>query len=314
VGDIIIADLTIRDGNNIIGNLKEASLDVERQLAFKDGLVRNFSEKVKGVKAGDTRTVDVELSSGAASEMGGKTVTATLEVKDIKTLRLPDLTPEYLGQFGLMTPEQLDESLKAMLERQLEHNQRRLARIQVLEQISAASSWELPRELLQRQARRALNRRIMEMKQDGFNDQEIARQQRLLEQDILKTTEMTLKEHFVLQKIAEVEKIEVDEDDLNDEIERLADQTDESPRRLRARLEKEDMLESLMAEMVERRALDLILDSAEYDDYPLDPQEATAEQMATVEAQAVPGEMKDMTAAPPESEEPAKSETSQEGQ
>ena len=92
----------------------------------------------------------------------------------------------------------------------------------------------------------------------------------MLEQDILRTTELSLKEHFVLQKIAETEKIDVDEEDIDDEIERIAEQNDESPRRVRARLEKEDSIESLAAELVERKALDLILDTAEYEDVPLE--------------------------------------------
>ena len=62
----------------------------------------------------------------------------------------------------------------------------------------------------------------------------------------------------------------ISEDDLNDEIDRLAEQSDESPRRVRARLEKEDLLDALAAEMIERKALDLILDSAEYEDAAAD--------------------------------------------
>src|SRR5205823_4542307 len=97
----------------------------------------------------------------------------------------------------------------------------------------------------------------------------------------------------------EVEKIEVTDDDLNDEIERLAEQNDESPRKLRARMEKEDLLDALAAEMIERKALDLILNSAEYEDVPLGHAER-APDVATVEVQATPGELPDPTAAPPE--------------
>ncbi len=53
-------------------------------------------------------------------------------------------------------------------------------------------------------------------------------------------------------------------------------------------------METLAAEIVERKALDLILESAEYEDVPLDKPEATA--VAEVEEQAVPGEMIDPTA------------------
>jgi trigger factor len=74
-----------------------------------------------------------------------------------------------------------------------------------------------------------------------------------------------------------------------------------APRKVRARLEKEDLLETLAAQIVERKALDLILDSAEYEEVPLDEQPVRA--VTTVEAQAVPGELQDPTAVPEEEKE-----------
>jgi trigger factor len=293
VGDIVVAEVSVQDGGRTIGNIPESRFSVEKRLSFRDGLARKFSDQIKGAKAGDQRDVDVELSSQAAGGLGGKTVKATFHVKEIKTLRMPELTPEFLeSEFGLTTPEQLDEVILVSLKRKLEHDNRRSARLQIISQIADASKWELPQDLLMRQARRALSRRIMEMKSDGMSDAEINKQSRLLQQNILETTALSLREHFVLQKIAETEKIDIDDDDLNDEIERMADQSGESPRRVRARLEKEDMLEALAAEMIERRALDLILDAAEYEDLSLDQEEDTP--VATTEAQAVPGEMKDL--------------------
>ena len=119
----------------------------------------------------------------------------------------------------------------------------------------------------------------------------------------MQSTAQALKEHFVLQKIAETEDIEVNEDDINDEIDRLAAMNDESPRRVLARIEKEDLMEALAAEMIERKALDLILNSAEYEDVPLEPSDRTQD-TATVEVQATPGELPDPTAPPPAATEP----------
>ena len=118
---------------------------------------------------------------------------------------------------------------------------------------------------------------------------------------VASSTALALKEHFVMQKIAEVEKLDVDDDDLHDEIERIAVQNDEPPRRVRARLEKEDLLDALAAEILERKALDLVLEHAEYEDVPLTPAEEDAP-VATTEAQAVPGEVKDQTAPEPTEE------------
>ncbi len=305
-GDILVAEAVVKDGDREIGRIPESQFRVQRVLAFKDGLARRFAEQVRGANAGDTRTVDVALSSAVADpELRGKTVQAVFQVKDVKTLRLPELTHEFLHTFGVHSPEQLRELMRVVLDRRLEYEQRKSAREQVLEHISAAATWQLPVDLLRRQAYKAMARRAMEMRADGISEEEIAQRQRLMQQDVLRSTEAALKEHFVLQKIAEVEKIEVNEDDINDEIERLAQQSHESPRRIRARLEKDDLLDTLAAEMIERKALDLILDSAVYEDVPLGGEE-TGPSMATVEVQTVPGEMQDPGAAlPAQPETPA---------
>jgi trigger factor len=299
IGDVLVAAVTTRDGGRVLSTLDEGQFRIEKQLAFKDGIAARFAEQVAGANSGDKRVVDIALSSAVADpNLRGKTVQATFDVKDVKTLRLPELTHEFLHTFGVHSAEQLRELLRVLLQRRLEYQQRQAARRQVLEHIGAASQWELPRDLLMRQARKALARRVMEMRSDGIPEPEIAARQRLLQQDVLTSTALALKEHFVLQKIAEVEKIEVNDDDLNEEIERLAAQGNESPRRVRARLEREDLLDALAAEMIERKALDLVLDGAEYEDVPLSPDAGPA--VATVEEQAVPGEMQDPTAAPPE--------------
>src|SRR5205085_2818789 len=103
----------------------------------------------------------------------------------------------------------------------------------------------------------------------------------------------------VLQKIAEAEKIDVSEDDINDEIERLAEQNNESPRRLRARLERDQLMDALAADVIERRVLDLILSSAQYEEVPVSAKGEDAA-VSTVEEQAVPGRMTDPTEPPPE--------------
>ena len=55
-------------------------------------------------------------------------------------------------------------------------------------------------------------------------------------------------------------------------------------------------METLAAQLIERKALNLILESAQYEEVSIGKESG----MATVETQAVPGEMKDPTAAPPE--------------
>jgi trigger factor len=305
VGDILFADVVTRFGDRVISDMKEGSFHVEKQLAFKDGVASRFAEQVEGARAGDIRKVDITLSQSVADQaLRGQSLQAEFHVKDVKTLRMPELTHEFLHTFGLHTPGQFDELIEVLLNRRLATIQRQSARMQVIKHLASASLPDLPEELLKRQARKAMQRKVMEWRNDGVSEDEIASRARLHEQDVIRNTARSMQENFILQRVAELEKIEVSEDEINDEIERLANQAEESPRKMRARLEKDDLMDTLTADLYERKALDIILDNAEYEEVELtagDEQPATA----TSEVQTVPGTMEDPMAASETPETPA---------
>jgi trigger factor len=288
--DTVTADVVISFQGKEINKLQEVRVKVEPQLALSDGVAEDFGEKMKGAKPGDVRAVDITLSQETAVEqLRGAKVQATFAVQDVKTTRPPELTQEFLEMvFAVSTPDALDELVNAVLERRLEYSQRQSARKQVLEQISAAATWDLPQDILRKQARRTLARRVMEMKNAGMSDEQIAGRRRILEQDVLKSTAAALKEHFVLQKVADVEKIEIEQEDIDAEIDRIAEQSGESFRKVKARLEKDDLIEAVAADLLERKALDLILAHATYEDVPLKAEDRGAGDVATVDAQAAP--------------------------
>ncbi len=293
VGDYVTVDMTTRFEGQVIGDAREITLRVDDRLAFKDGVAEGFSKKIAGVNPGDTRDIELTLAENVADQaLRSKTAIATMEVKEVKQIRLPEMTEELLDNFGAQNAEQFRERVRALMEARLEYEQRKSARDQVIEQIAVASDWELPQDLLVRQARKSLARRVMEMRESGMSDEEIEARQRLLQQDVLKNTANLLKEHFVLQRIAEEEDIDVTDDEIDAEIDRIAEQSDESARRVRAQMEREDLIETLAAQLIERKTLDMILDSAEYEEVPLDEEES----IGSVEEQAVPGELRDATA------------------
>jgi trigger factor len=287
--DTITADVTIAYQGKEINKLDEVRVKVEPQLALSDGIAEDFGTKMKGAKPGDTRVVDITLSQETpAEQLRGQKVQATFTIKDVKTTRPPEVTQDFLEEsFGVSTPDAFTELVQAVLERRLEYTQRQAARQQVLEHISSAATWDLPQDMLRKQARKTLHRRLLEMKNSGMSDDQIKGRRRLLEQDVLKSTADALKEHFVLQKVAEVEKIEIEQDDIDNEIDRIAEQSGESFRKVKARLEKEDLMEAVAADLLERKALDLIIANATYEDYELKPSEQAGE-VASADVQAVP--------------------------
>ena len=75
-----------------------------------------------------------------------------------------------------------------------------------------------------------------------------------------------MKELLLLSKIADVEGIKVEDDDLALEIEAMAARTGESVRRIRSRVEKEGGADSLGTQLLERKVIDRILESCEIED------------------------------------------------
>ncbi|MFL5330955.1 MAG: trigger factor [Gemmataceae bacterium] len=312
IGDIIFTDIKTEHNGQQLNALSDIKIRIDPQLALRDGVAKRFGKEIAGAKVGETRPVKIKLSDSVANpDLRGQTVEAQFTVKDIKMIRTPELTHDLLHHFGVHTPEQLDELIRVVLERRLEYSQRQSARQQIISKVGDEAIKELPQDLLRRQAQRALQRKVMEMRSAGMNDQEIEGRIRLLQQDVIRSTALALKEHFVLQKIAEDEKIDVNDDDLDAEIDRIAARNNESARKVRARLEKEDLIESLAAELLESKALDLILESAEFEEEPLVESEEDAA-VATVEHQAVPGKMQEPEVEELNAEE--KAETKDEGE
>jgi trigger factor len=293
--DVIVCDLVTLDGNKELNRATEMRVRVEKRLALNDGVAEEFAKQVVGAKVGDTREVDIKLAETVADQsLKGKTVKGKFTIKDIKVIRLPELTPDMLEQFGVKNEAQLQELIATTLERNLEFQQRQYARQQILQQVAEKVKWELPRDLLIRQATRILQRRVMEMQSAGMTENQIEARMAVLRQNVLQSTAVALMEHFVLQKIAETEKIEIEDADIDAEIQNVAARSGESFRKVKARLERDDLIESLATELLERKALDVVLNNAVYEEFEIKPEEQEGE-VATLEAQAVPGELVEPT-------------------
>jgi trigger factor len=251
--------------------MEDATLQLKPTLRFPDAELNGFDALLAGARAGDARTATLVISSEAETiELRGEPVTATFHVKEVLTRKLPELTREFLDRMGFEAEEDLETEILSMLNRQTQFEQRQATREQVLEKITESATWDLPEELVRKQVENALYREILEMQQAGFTTAEIRARENEIRQRSISETRKALKQHFVLDKIATEEKIEVTPIDIEAEIQMMAVQRGENPRRMRARLKKSGLMENLEAQIRERKAVDFILKSAQFEDVPME--------------------------------------------
>jgi trigger factor len=294
--DLVELELTFSLDGKQIAHTTESGVVVRPVLTFKDTKLEGFDTLVIGKNVGDVVETKVTISAESDNEeLRGKEVDLAIKIVGVRKYEYPELTEGFLDRIGGFVDEaELRSEVKKQLEKQLSYQQRQRVRQQITSLLTVAANWELPPDMLRRQARRELERAVMELQAHGFSQDAIRSHMNELQHNILAYTARALKEHFILERIAEDQNIDATEEDFVKEIELLAEQNDESPRRVRARLEKQGAMDTLRNQIIERKVIDLIESKATFTEVPYTPPktETSAIDFAVAGQQAIIPEAK----------------------
>jgi trigger factor len=274
-GDFVVLNMHFSRDGETINSVEEVTIQLRPALSFRDANLEGFQELLKGAKAGDKKVAKVTVTPEAEDEsLRGEEVDVEIELLDVKRLSLPSINEALLTRMGGFESEgDLRDAVKGELERQLGYRQNQKIRQQITSLLTESANWALPPEMLQRQAQRELERATMELRSSGFSDEQVQAHANVLRQNSQKSTATALKEHFILERIAEDEEMEASDDDYDHEIALIAMQSRESPRSVRARIDKRGMWDALRNQIVERKVVAIITKNATFKDVPDKPVE-----------------------------------------
>ncbi|NNJ24358.1 trigger factor [Alienimonas chondri] len=280
-GDTLKLKVTFSHDGKELHVVPELKAKLKPILRLTDAELEGFDDLLAGANVGDVKEATLTVSPEAERvELRGEEVTGKFEVLSIAVLKLPTLTKELLDRIGVESSDELDEQIRGSLTRQREYRQRQDAREQLLSTMVESADWDLPEKLVRRQTENALRRELLEMQQAGFTTAQIRARENELKQNAVTSTRQALKEHFILDRVAEENDIEPTPGELDREITLMALQQGEPVRRVRSRLAKSGMIENLAAQLRERKAVDFLLENATYVDVPA--KEAAADRVEAV--------------------------------
>ena len=265
MGDRILINATFSCDGRTLSKLEEERVTLEERLSLYDGTISDFGKLLKGKKEGNIVDGSVTISENAAEEsMRGKNVDVSIEVVEVLKREDPELTDAFLEELGDFESEkELREFVRDSLERQAAYRTEQEIRKSVVELLAGTANFELPAELVKRQTIRELERKVLELRRSGFDEDGVRRYVNATKQNAQAVTESALREHFILEQIAEEEKIEADSDDYDAEIALIAQQSDMTERRVRSRLEKSGQMDALRNQIVERKVIEKIVGEAD---------------------------------------------------
>jgi trigger factor len=295
IGDRLLLNAKFSSEGKQISDLEESIVTLRQKLSLADCVVENFGELMVGSKEGDKLTTKVTvLETSMNQAFRGVAVDVEFEVLEIRRVNVEGLSSSILESVGFDDPAELRAFVRAELEKQADYHQKQLLRQQITTKLIAGANWELPPSLVRKQTERELQRRVLELRRNGFTDDQIRSVVNGMRRNAEAETQTALREHFVLEKIAEALSIEPADAEYDEEINMIAEQSDISPRQVRAKLERTGQMDALRNQILERTVINKITEAGKVTEIAgesilkADPDEFAVEFLVAPVSQALP--------------------------
>ena len=266
MGDYAVLDFTgAIDGVPVSEIVPEASKNLHGGKKFwlhlaPENFLPKFCEQIVGMKAGDTRSVQVEFPAEfPVTEIAGKKADYAVTLNEIKEKVLPAVDDAFAAK---IMPEKTLADLRHTIEHNLEHEKEheveRAKEQQIVKFLHERISFDLPPPLLKNETRRALNELVHRNRERGVPDELLKGKEKELIDGAGALAANRLKTNFILHRIAEAEKIDVTREEIDEAIRTQAAHYNVSVDKMRKELEEKDRINGLAEEILLGKTLDFL--------------------------------------------------------
>jgi trigger factor len=198
--------------------------------------------------------------SAANPQVRGKEVVFKLLVKEIKTKALPDLDDDFARSVNpqFENLQALEERLRQELSKAYEEQKESVLRRQILEKVADLGDFELPGSLVDSEVRQMVASFKNRMEQSGGTLEQAGMNEAALAEQFKGTAEQKVRTGIVLARIADLEKVEVSDADLEAEYAKISERLGQPVESIKQIYIKNNMIESLRAQVMEENTLQAI--------------------------------------------------------
>ncbi len=224
--------------------------------------LESFTENLRGASPGDTKKFRSQYPDDYPDQkLAGKAYDYSVEVQGIKEKKLPELNDEFAKDAagekgGFSTIAEMRQLITKDLESAKEDQQQSQAREKILEALVKQHDFPVPEALVEHQMDVRLERTVRTLAAQGVDPRAVnvdwvalrKRQQDRAVDDV--------KAELLIDRIAEAEKIDVTDEEVEKQIEALAERSGESATALRARLTKQGALDRMKSKLRSDKTID----------------------------------------------------------
>ena len=223
--------------------------------------VPEFTENLRGANAGDEKEFEVAYPEDTSDKrLAGKTFVYTVKIQAIKQKNLPELNDDFAKELGEFTTlDQVRKQIRENMEAERRHDAEREAKDKLVAELVKRNDFEVPESLVERQIDLRLERGLRALAAQGMKMEDLKKMDlprlRAGQRD---QAVQDVKSSLLLERVAELEKIDVGEDEFNREIEALAQQSKQTSEAVRARLTQDGGLDRIRNRIRSEKTLDFL--------------------------------------------------------
>lgn len=230
----------------------------------------SFTNNLVGVREDDEKDFTVTYAEDFSSPLlAGKTLNYKAKIKSVGKMELPDLDDEWAESLdeGYESLEDLRQKLQTDLESVSKADADARVRNDLIAKLIETHAFEVPNALIENQARNLLNNFAQDLNQRGVDLNKVENDfVQMAFAQMQKQAEGDIRGAMLLEKIAELENIEISDEEIAAEIEQMAGYYRVSPEEVRASLEKQGGEANIANSLRTRKAVEAIVENAKVTD------------------------------------------------
>jgi trigger factor len=217
--------------------------------------LESFTENLRGASSGETKQFRSQYPDDYPDQkLAGKAYDYTVEVQGIKEKRLPELNDEFAKDAagekgGFSTLEEMRTLISKDLEAAKEDQQKTQAREKLLEALVKQHDFPVPEALVEHQMNVRLERSVRALTAQGVDPRAVNIDWVALRNHQRERAVDDVKAELLIDRVAEAEKIDATDEEVEKEIQALAEHSGESATALRARLTKQGVLDRMKSKL-----------------------------------------------------------------
>jgi trigger factor len=229
------------------------------------GVVQEITDHLTGANPDEEKTFSVDYPKDFSSKgLAGKLVEYTVKVNAVRIKELPEVDDEWAQSLGdeIESLDQLKEKIRADLEAQVKNEAEGRLRTDLLRKIVDTHQFELPDRLVEHQTEHRFESLMRDMIGQGIDPRNPQLDWERARDSLKEQASFELRSSLLLERLADEEQIEVSDQEIEDEINAIADASRQTPEQVRAVLTKQGGERSIAGRLRNRKALDFLVANA----------------------------------------------------